>query len=148
MDDEAISSLAAGLNGWGNVDAFARSLSGPAWAHGLVSDNLIEGWSRDADRWLRRTALVSTVALNRPADGGKGDAPRTLAICSRLVNDHDDMIEKALSWALRELGKRDTNSVKLFLAEFEDQLGARVRREVANKLVTGLKNPRGGRATL
>jgi len=50
-----------------------------------------------------------------------------------LANDRHDLVEKALSWALRELAKRDAGSVATFL-EDQGELGARVRREVANKI--------------
>jgi hypothetical protein len=36
----------------------------------------------------------------------------------------------------------DPEAVEAFLAEHEDVLAARVKREVRNKLTTGLKNPR------
>jgi 3-methyladenine DNA glycosylase AlkD len=98
------------------------------------------------DRWLRRAALVSTVALNMAADGGQGDAPRTLAICERLCDDRDDMVVKALSWALRALAHRDAEAARAFLARREHRLAARVRREVTSKLLTGLKSPRPARA--
>ena len=54
------------------------------------------------------------------------------------------MVVKALSWALRELVVRDPGAVRTFLDEHD--LAARVRREVTNKLQTGLKQPRGPRA--
>ena len=56
--------------------------------------------------------MVSTVSLNNNARGGKGDTTRTLNICKMLVADRDDMVVKALSWALRELAKRDPEPVK------------------------------------
>ena len=59
-----------------------------------------------------------------------------------LVKDRDDMVVKALSWALRELAKRDSKSVREFLAEHEHELAPRVLREVNNKLEFGLKNAR------
>ncbi len=59
-----------------------------------------------------------------------------------LVADGHEMVEKARSWALRELAKRDSGSVEAFLAEYVAEIGARVKREVKNKLTTGLKNPR------
>jgi|HubBroStandDraft_1064217.scaffolds.fasta_scaffold01846_7 3-methyladenine DNA glycosylase AlkD len=142
LDDESLSDLAAGLDSWDSVDGFARILSGPAWVRGRASDGLIDAWSRSPDRWLRRAALVSTVALNRPADGGSGDAARTLAICARSAGDRDDMVEKALSWALRALVAHDAQAVAGFLAERESQIAARVRRETGNKLRTGRKRPR------
>ncbi|MEA3016446.1 MAG: hypothetical protein QOI38_1168 [Sphingomonadales bacterium] len=147
LTDRTLAELAVGLDSWESVDAFARTLSGPAWAQGLVSDALIEAWSRSPDRWLRRSALVSTVALNRRADGGRVEAPRTLAICRRLAGDRDDMVEKALSWALRVLATEDAAAVAGFLSDMDQRLSARVKREVGNKLRTGLKNPRRGNAT-
>ena len=59
-----------------------------------------------------------------------------------LIADRDDMVVKAMSWALREVAKRDPAAARRFLAEHRDALAARVVREVGNKLATGLKNPR------
>jgi hypothetical protein len=142
LNDEVLGDLSVGLDSWDGVDAFARILSGPAWARGLASDALIDTWAGSADRWRRRAALVSTVALNMPADGGDGDPLRTLAICGHLAGDRDDMVEKALSWALRALAIRDGDAVRQFLAAEDPRLAARVKREVRHKLETGLKNPR------
>ena len=74
--------------------------------------------------------------------GGYGDLPRTLAVCRLLVADHEDMVVKALSWALRELVAYDPEVVRAFLQEHEAVLAARVKYEVRNKLTTGLKNPK------
>jgi 3-methyladenine DNA glycosylase AlkD len=90
---------------------------------------------------LRRAALVSTVPLNNRARGGRGDVSRTLKICRMLIRDRDDMVVKGLSWALRELSKRNPAAVKAFVKRYDRQLAPRVRREVTNKLRTGLKNP-------
>jgi 3-methyladenine DNA glycosylase AlkD len=131
-----------GLDSWAAVDCFATYLSGPAWRLNRVTDAWIRRWARSPDRWKRRAALVSTVPLNSRAHGGTGDARRTLAVCSMLAGDRDDMVVKALSWALRELSKRDPRSVRSFLRREADRLAPRVLREVGNKLRTGLKNPR------
>jgi 3-methyladenine DNA glycosylase AlkD len=85
---------------------------------------------------------VSTVPLNNRARGGKGDAKRTLGICRLVVRDRHDMVVKALSWALRELSKRDPPAVSAFLDRHSQQLAPRVLREVKNKMRTGLKNPK------
>jgi 3-methyladenine DNA glycosylase AlkD len=135
--------LGEGINSWDSVDTFAVYLAGPAWRNHQVTDKLIHKWAHSTDRWWRRAALASTVALNVKARGGTGDVPRTLGVCRLLVKDHDDMVVKALSWALRVLVKHDAGAVREFLAEHENVLAARVKREVRNKLLTGLKNPRG-----
>jgi 3-methyladenine DNA glycosylase AlkD len=140
LNDDHVAALAMGLDSWDSVDAYARILSGPAWAQGLVSDRMIADWRDSPDRWLRRAALVSTVALNTRTDGGRGDTARSLAVCARLAGDRDDMVVKALSWALRALAGLDADAVQAFLDEHD--VAARVRREVGHKLRTGLKSPR------
>lgn len=137
--------LGWGLDSWGAVDTFGCYLSGPAWRERQVPDSLIRRWARSRDRWWRRAALVSTVPLNNKARGGTGDPSRTLEICAMLVADKDDMVVKALSWALRALATRDANAVRRFVDQHQDILAARVIREVGNKLTTGLKNPKNPR---
>ncbi len=134
--------LGRGIASWSSVDSFARTLAGPAWLADQVADEVIHRWAGSKDLWWRRAALVSTVALNIRSHGGYGDTPRTLAICRRLADDPEDMVVKALSWALRALVVHDPEAVEAFLVEHEDVLAARVKREVRNKLTTGLKNPR------
>jgi 3-methyladenine DNA glycosylase AlkD len=141
LDEAELEGLGQGINSWWTVDAFARTLSGPVWLNGQVPDKLILKWAHSKDRWWRRAALVSTVALNVRSHGGKGDTSRTLRICRVLVNDHDDTVAKAMSWALRELVVHDVEAVRQFLNEYDEALAARVKREVKNKLRTGLKNP-------
>src|SRR5207245_871630 len=99
----------------------------------------VHAWSRSVDVWLRRLSLVSTVALNSRARGGTGDKARTLSVCAMLAHDRDPMVYKALSWALRELAKREPDAVQGFLADHESRLAALVRREVRNKLTRGTK---------
>lgn len=142
LDREKLEALGQGINSWDTVDSFSRTLSGPAWRDGLIGDDTIRDWAHSDDRWWRRAAVVSTVALNMRSHGGEGDVPRTLAICQILRDDHDDMVVKAVSWALRELAVHDPGAVREFLSRNEGILAARVKREVRNKLETGLKNPR------
>jgi 3-methyladenine DNA glycosylase AlkD len=142
LNANSLEELGKGISGWGEVDAFASYLSGPVWREHQVSDGLIKRWAQSPDQWWRRAAVVSTVPLNNQARGGSGDTPRTLSICSLVVCDRDEMVVKALSWALRELAKKDAKAVRVFLRSHEDSLAPRVKREVNNKLSSGLKNPR------
>jgi 3-methyladenine DNA glycosylase AlkD len=134
--------LGRGLSDWSGVDCFAVYVTGPAWRDGRLPDALLASWTRARDRWWRRAALVSTVALNCRARGGTGEVRRTLRIARLARRDRDPMVVKALSWALRELAKRDPEAVRRFLDECRDTLPALVRREVSHKLDTGLKHPR------
>jgi 3-methyladenine DNA glycosylase AlkD len=139
LDQAELEVFGRGMNSWAAVDIFSVCLAGPAWRAGQIRDSVIHRWARSADRWWRRAALVSTVPLNSRAQGGNGDARRTLQICRLLASDRDPMVMKALSWALRELAKRDPHGVENFLAQLGDRLPALVRREVLNKLTTGRK---------
>lgn len=138
----SLEELGKGIDSWVAVDCFACYLAGPAWRERQVADAVMQSWALSKDRWWRRAAVVATVPLNNRTRGGHGDTARTLQLCRILVNDRDDMVVKAMSWALRELGKRDPLAVKRFLEEERETLAPRVLREVGNKLATGLKNPK------
>jgi 3-methyladenine DNA glycosylase AlkD len=62
-----------------------------------------------------------------------------------VVADRDDMVVKAVSWALRSLLEWDRVAVANFLKEHDAALAARIKREVSNKLRTGRKNLQRGR---
>jgi hypothetical protein len=63
LEETLVTEHGRGIDSWGAVDSYARLLSGPARRDGLVSDQLIHTWARSQDRWWRRVALVSTVAV-------------------------------------------------------------------------------------
>jgi 3-methyladenine DNA glycosylase AlkD len=142
LNDREVEKMATGLNDWGSVDLFGVTVLGQAWREGLVSDRKIHSWAKSSNSWKRRLALVATVPLNSKARGGSGDARRTLEVCRILLEDRDDMVMKALSWALRELAKKEPALVEEFIELEEDRVAALVKREVRNKLVTGKKTRR------
>ena len=61
------------------------------------------------------------------------------------MEDREDLVVKAMSWALRAVAQRDPDGARKFLSNNRDRLAARVIREVENKLNTGVKNPRKAR---
>jgi 3-methyladenine DNA glycosylase AlkD len=127
------------LDNWGTVDGFATGVAGRAWRLGVIADRTVHKWAKSKDLWWRRTALASTVALNLASRGGTGDPERTLAVCEMLAEDHEEMVVKALSWALRSVIARDEQGVRDFLDRHEAVLAKRVLREVRKKLDTGRK---------
>jgi len=131
--------LSRGLQHWGDIDSFACFITGPVWRARRFSDERVRKWTQSRDWVWRRVAAVSTVPLNSRARGGDGDAKRTLMICRLLIADPHDLVQKAVSWALRELAKRDPVSVRRFLASDGVRMRALVRREVTSKLETGRK---------
>lgn len=132
--------LGKNMDNWATTDSFSIMLSGWAWRNNQITDNNILEWLSSENRWWKRAAVVSTVPLNLRARGGTGDTQRTLMICEKVVDNRDDMIVKALSWALRELSKSDKPAVQKFMEKYDSKLPGRVRREVYTKLETGRKN--------
>lgn len=137
LDDLLV--LGEGIDNWVSVDYFAGMLAGPVWREGNLSDEVIEAWATSDDKWWRRAAVVCTVALNQKVRGSSGDPVRTLKICKLVADDKDDMVAKALSWALRELAKREVEPVIEFVNQNESILPKRVIREVRRKIETGRK---------
>lgn len=137
-----VEQLAHAMQSWDAVDAFSYYICGPAWRDGQISDATIAKWARSKDRWWRRASLASTIPLARRHSGEKRDIERALAVCTTLVSDRDDMVVKAMSWAVREVARQDPAAATKFIEAHHDALAPRVLREVSNKLVTGLKNPK------
>lgn len=131
--------LGHGMDNWTSVDVFACSIAGQLWRERAIADAEVLRWARSRDLWWRRAALASTIPLNMKSRGGSGDVERTLLIAELLAGDREEMVAKALSWALRSLIPISPVTVETFLAEHEDELAARVLREVRNKLRTGRK---------
>jgi hypothetical protein len=137
------------LDSWYATDGFGGYISGPAWRDGQIKTADVRRWAGAKDFWWRRAALVSTVPLNLRSHGNGYRTKDTLAICRMLIDDREDMVVKALSWALRVLADRDPKAVRSFLDTHAGRLAARVKRETNTKLATGRKNaPKGGRSGL
>lgn len=133
--------LGEGMASWSEVDSFGCFISGPAWAAERIRDSKMKGWAKSSDRWRRRAALVSTLALNgRPI--ARESTRRTLEICRMLISDRDDMVVKAMSWALRRLGTVDPAATRNFVDQHKEQLASLIVREVSRKLDTGRKDGR------
>lgn len=137
---EDLMDLWQNLDNWASVDHFTVGIYGVLWGKDVVKDHHIEGLLLSDNFWDRRVAVVSTVALNLKSRGGKGDTPRTLAVCERVVDERLPMIWKALSWALRELSKRDPDAVWDFLEKYELRMSKQAVREITHKLEFGTKN--------
>ncbi len=140
LNEADINDFYHNLDNWVSVDCFSAYLLGYAWREGVVSTEKVKSYFSSDDYWIRRIPIVATVTLNQKARGGTGDSKRTLEICKMAIDDHSDMINKALSWALRELAKIEKEPVIEFVDKYQDKLHKRVLREVKNKVEKGTKN--------
>ncbi len=140
LSEKDIDDLGKNLDNWLSVDYYAALIVGYAWRENIITIEKVKKFLDSDNFWIRRIAIVATISLNQKARGGTGDSKRTLDICKLVIDDHEDMINKALSWALRELAKVDKESVIKFVEQYRDRLNKKVLREVTNKLEIGTKN--------
>jgi 3-methyladenine DNA glycosylase AlkD len=96
------------INNWDLVDR-----SGPYVVGGYLADkprDILYKLARSKDMWKRRTAIVSTYYFVR-----QGDVDDTFKIAEILVNDDQDLINKAVGGWVREAGKKDPKRLLSFL---------------------------------
>ena len=93
------------VNNWDLVDCSAEFILGE-YLLDRPRDLLFE-LAASHSLWERRVAMLSTFGFIK-----HGDATTTLEIARVLIADRDDLIQKAVGWMLREVGKRvDTRTV-------------------------------------
>jgi 3-methyladenine DNA glycosylase AlkD len=96
------------INGWDLVDRSAPYVVG-----GYLSDkprDILYELTRSRNWWERRTAIVSTYYFIR-----QGDSTETFRIAEILVNDENDLVQKAVGGWVREAGKKDHQELLRFL---------------------------------
>jgi len=73
--------------------------------------------ARSSALWKRRIAILATHRFIR-----EGQFNDTLGISKVLLRDKEDLIQKAVGWTLREVGKRDLATLEAFLKEHYRQM--------------------------
>ena len=106
------------VNNWDLVDVSAPNILG-GYLFDRPRDLLFE-FARSEDLWQRRVAVLATLGFIT-----RGDASTTLEIAEILLHDRQDLIQKAVGWMLREVGKRIDRSI---LTEFLDSHAAQMPR--------------------
>lgn len=89
------------VNNWDLVDSSAGYILGP-WLDGSpYKMKTLTKLAQSENLWERRITMLSTSYYI-----GKGRADEALEIIGILKNDSHDLIQKAVGWMLREIGKR------------------------------------------
>ncbi|MFJ1459842.1 DNA alkylation repair protein [Nocardia sp. N2S4-5] len=117
--DRYLSAVRRGrVNNWDLVDISAENILGP-WLLDRPRDLLFELAQRNS-LWEPRVALLTTFTFIRA-----GDATTTFELCEILLPDRRDLIQKAVGWMLREIGKRIDRKL---LTDFLDRHAAEMGR--------------------
>lgn len=96
------------VNNWDLVDLSAPGIVGGYFA-GRDTGPLVD-LAKSPVLWERRISMVATFGFIR-----RGDLGLTFRIAEILLNDHEDLIRKAVGWMLRETGKREPAALEAFL---------------------------------
>jgi 3-methyladenine DNA glycosylase AlkD len=115
---------------WDYVDDVAIRLVGPTLRmHRAAVTPTILRWSRDADRWRRRAAVICQIGARDDTDTA------LLTACIRdNAGDPDFFLRKGIGWALREHAKTNPDWVRSFVATHRDRLSTLSVREATRHL--------------
>jgi 3-methyladenine DNA glycosylase AlkD len=106
------------VNNWDLVDSSAEIVLG-GWLLDRPRDLVFE-LAESEVLWERRVAVLASFTFIQ-----NGDASTTLALAERLLGDREDLMQKAVGWMLREIGKRVDREL---LLDFLDAHAAQMPR--------------------
>ena len=115
------------INNWDLVDVSCHKIVGP-W---LIDKDRTPLYDLAKSDWLwdQRIAIVSTYAFIR-----NNDFEDTLRLSEYFMNHPHHLINKACGWMLREVGKRDLATLRMFLNEYAPHMPRVMLRYSIEKL--------------
>ena len=114
------------VNNWDLVDTSAEHIVG-AWLF-TRSHKPLYKLARSQMLWDRRIAIMSTYHYIK-----KNDFDETLKLAEILYQDPEDLIQKAVGWMLREVGKRQLDLEEEFLKQHYQQMPRTMLRYAIEK---------------
>jgi 3-methyladenine DNA glycosylase AlkD len=139
-DDKAAWACIAGFvpafDSWAIADAVAQGGAKRLLQEPTRLDE-VEGWITCEHMWTRRAALVFALPFTKsrhPAPTEAAARARILGWCETLAPDRDWFIQKAVAWWLRELSKREPDTVRVWLAAHGPTLKPFAAKEAARHL--------------
>jgi 3-methyladenine DNA glycosylase AlkD len=116
------------VNSWDLVDVSANRF-GKFWVSDKDRTKKLIHRTKSKDLWVQRSAVILTFPMI-----AEFDFEPTLAVSRALIYHPHDLIHKAVGWALREVGKRETSVLREFLEEFASTMPRTALRYSIEKL--------------
>ncbi|MDR2399066.1 MAG: DNA alkylation repair protein [Endomicrobium sp.] len=115
------------INNWDLVDTSAPHISGHYW----YNNELDKFWefAKSGNLWKERISMISTFYFIR-----QNRFEETLKLVEMFLNHKHDLIHKASGWMLREIGKRDIESLITFLDKYVTKMPRTMLRYSIEKL--------------
>ena len=96
---------------WATTDSICGVLIGPLLLQHPELGARMRVWARDRNMWVRRASIVGLIQRARRGES----LDLVYEIARRLHPDPEDLIQKAVGWALREAGKTDMARLERYL---------------------------------
>lgn len=124
-----ISALKRGrINNWDLIDVTCDHVMGQ-YLIDKPKDILVK-LARSKMLWERRASIMATFAFIKA-----GESDETIKIAKLLLHDKEDLIQKAVGWMLREVGKRVSEEPLLhFLDQHADEMPRTMLRYAIERL--------------
>jgi 3-methyladenine DNA glycosylase AlkD len=127
-----LSHIGKGINNWDLVDVTSPRIVG---AHLYNKDRSQLYELATGGLWHKRVSIISTFYFLR-----EGDITDTLQLAELLVSEKHDLLQKAVGWALREMGKVDDTVLYTFLDTHAATMPRTMLRYSLEKIPTKKKN--------
>lgn len=117
------------INNWDLVDISCPNILG---AHILFDESKIKmlyELSKSSDLWEKRISVVSTLKLVRA-----GKLKDAIQLCKIHLYEKHDLMQKAVGWVLREVGKKDKKILIEFLEKYAKSMPRTALRYSLEKL--------------
>lgn len=114
------------VNNWDLVDLTAPKIVG---AYLLDKERkVLYQLAKSKNMWETRIAILATFAFIR-----EKQFEDVFKISEILLEDHEDLIHKAVGWMLREVGKRDQKTEEMFLQKHYSEMPRTMLRYAIEK---------------
>ncbi len=96
---------------WATTDLMCGAIVGPLLVRYPGQSRRMRAWARDRNLWVRRASIVGLI----PSVRRGASLDLAYEIAARLHGDREDLVQKAVGWALREAGKADMARLQRYL---------------------------------
>src|ERR1700683_2362290 len=119
---------------WDYVDDIASHRVGPILRdHPASMRRMMLSWSKSADMWKRRTAIICQLGFKQDTD-----LALLYACIEPSLGSREFFLRKAIGWALRQYGWTDPAEVKRYVRTKSGQLSGLSYREALKNVESGV----------
>lgn len=125
----------ARISSWADHDALVHYLIAPLIVAKPARISRVFRWAKSRKRWHRRAACVALIQGTRR----KMFFSDITRLCTLLLSDEDDMVQKGLGWLLRETTKADAKRTVPYLMRIRTHTSRLVLRTACETLPSRLR---------